>query len=367
MLAVGGDGHVRVVGHGAAVDRALDLVDAGAGPSEPSTSTVYGVERQPAGAAAVVDRRGGVHATVSARQPLRCRPRRPRASRACARRRCRRPRGRRPESRRRPRATASSPGRSPSVPLRAAERVVPDVEAGTADVFTGSTVSTRSVSVMNAVAWPATSIARWAIVKVPSAPTLIDCAVVAGRVGPPLILYSISSMPESASVAESVTCARLPRGGDPVVSVGTVMSIRTSAAATRTRCRRGRGRASRGRARPPSEIVNGAGAGARLDRLAVDAPLDDVHAGAGVGGGDRQRHRVGRASRPGPSVVVSGGTFVSFERDVDVTCRCASRGVAGEVDQAGLERVRAVAGHGRLRVARGRTGSGRRRPATPHG
>ena len=106
---------VRVLGHGAVVDRALDPVDAGAGAV--GACDVHDVRRRrdPAGRrrGRVVDGRGRVDAgRCRAPAGCRCRPCRPRASRACARRRCRRSRGRRPGSRRRRRATASRPGRS---------------------------------------------------------------------------------------------------------------------------------------------------------------------------------------------------------------------------------------------------------------
>ena len=76
----------------------------------------------------------------------------------------------------------------------------------------------------------------------------------------------------------------------------------------------------------------------------------DVHAGAGVGG--RDVIVTGScASRPGPSGSCRSAPCVSLlsvMSIVDVSVRQRG-GVAGEVDHARLERVRAVAGDGRLR------------------
>ena len=130
------------------------------------------------------------------------------------------------------------------------------------------------------------------------------------------------------------------------MSVGRVRSILTSASARPTRCRRrSRPRVSR-RGRPPGRAGHGGSSPVRVcDRLPVDAPLRRRPCRSRVGRADVTVTVIGR--RPASrwrSSLVSDGPFVSLlSADVDVTVGPPAGRVAGVVDHAGLERVRAVA------------------------
>ena len=75
---------------------------------------------------------------------------------------------------------------------------------GATVVLTGSTRSTLSVRVVQALSWPARSRARVSIVYVPSPPRVTVSPLAPLWMLPPLIRYWIAAMPDSASVPESV-------------------------------------------------------------------------------------------------------------------------------------------------------------------